>query len=326
MAIIFVGSSLSDVSEISDSPAVSTTTAHLDTNVVEGISIPGNTDHSFGITFDSQSEIWLSFHMRWAAVAGGPKQGIQFKAGVTELFRFNGHSNSGNSALSYHNGTSLQTNVVTGGDYAGVHRVDIHIKMADTGGIFEVYKDGVLDINLSSITTDTLRTAATGLDRITFSTYSLGSTTFSAIVIATEDTRGFKVVQQLPSGAGATSQWSGAYTSLDETGINDGDSISSSVIGEVSTFAFPAIPTDFDTSAWAVKAVVAGLRVVATPEEDIDVAGVVRTASTNYETAALDAKPAYNGRQAIWEVNPNTATEWTYTDASAAQVGVKTVA
>jgi len=326
MAILFVGTSLADMAEMADAPAAWTTSADIDTFVLEGIRLPNGGDHSIGITFPADDEIWLSFYMRWTATSGSAKPGIQFKSGTTELFNFNGQGNSGIGALSYHNGTSMQIAVVTGGDYNGLHRVDINIKMADTGGVFKVYRDGVLDLDLTSITEDTIRTAATTLNRITINTFSLSNTVYSSIILANEDTRGMRLTQQLPTGAGATSQWGGTYASIDETGINDTDSISTSVIGDVSTFSFPAIPTDFNSSAWVVKAVAAGLRATATPEGDIDVAGVVRTASTNYETAALDIPPSYIGKQAIWEVNPNTTAAWTYSDASGAQIGVKAVA
>jgi hypothetical protein len=325
MTILFVGTSLSDVSETAGNPQTNTTASQKDIDVQEGIlcGLGGNT---FGITFAEQSELWVSFYMNWQGSAGGASLGVGFFKSGTELFRFNGQGNSALGALSYNNGSTVVTDAVVGGDHNALHRVDIHIKMADTGGIFRTYRDGVLDADLSGVTEDTLRTTAAGINRILFRPFSLSNTTYSAIVVATEDTRAFKLVQQLPTGAGASAQWAGNYTAIDETGIGDTDSISTGMIGDVSTFAYGAIPSDYNSAAWQVKAVAAGMRAVATPEGEIDVAGVVRTNNTNYQSAALNVGPTYSGKQTIWETNPNTGAAWNYTDASASQVGVKAVA
>ncbi len=325
MAILFMGTSLADVGLTTGGAVVTTTGANIDTYVSEGIR--NGLGNTLEIFFPPEDDFWFSFYFNWVSTSGGAGLGIGiFSAAGDELFRFNGVGNSSTGALRYHNGTVLTTtDQVTGGSYTGLHRVDIHIKIADTGGIFEVYRDGVLDMTLAGVTTDTLRTSATELGRIVCRSFGLAHNDYSGMIIGNEDTRGYRLNQALPNGAGATTGWTGAYTTVDETGFNDADSASTGTLNALSTFAFPAAHADFNTGAWTVRAVAVGFRGVAPHDGSLDIAGVVRTASTDYASAGLDVPPAYRGMTAIWDVNPNTGVDWLFADASAAQVGVKAV-
>jgi len=56
-------------------------------------------------------------------------------------------------------------------------------------------------------------------------------------------TIGSHVYYGKPTGSGTSSQWTGAYTAVDDAGINDSDFISSSTNGHISTFAINDVPT-----------------------------------------------------------------------------------
>lgn len=325
MAILFAGTSHADVDQIG-TVNVSTTAAALDTYVAEGLFCGVGGGNAFEIKFEPQSDFWVSFYENWASSAGGAREGVGFwgwETGV-ELFRVSGNGNAATVGLGYHNGASMQLAQVLGSGFSGLHRFDIHLKMADTGGIFEVYKDGVLDAQLSGITTDTILTAATKISRMTVNAMALGNSTYSAIIIADEDTRGMRLEQKLPSGAGATTGWTGAYTTVDETGIGDTDYAWSDTLNALSTFAYPASHADF-SAGYNVRAVIAGMRAAAPGDGSKKLAGVVRTSGTDYATAALAARTQYGRAQAIWDVNPDTLAAWTVSAASGSQIGMKVI-
>lgn len=56
-------------------------------------------------------------------------------------------------------------------------------------------------------------------------------------------TVGSHVFYGKPNGAGSNSAWTGAYTAIDETAADDGDSIVSTTTGQRSTFAYDNLPT-----------------------------------------------------------------------------------
>lgn len=325
MTILFAGTSHADVQQ-TGSADVHTTAANLDTYVLEGLRCAIGGGNGFEIKIEPKDDLWMSFYSMWSSSTGSAGVGVAFigyETGV-EIFRVSGNGNASTVGLGYHNGTSLQLAAVLGSSFSGLHRFDVHLKMADTGGIFEVYKDGVLDAQLSGITTDTILTDATKIGRIGFNNMALGHSIYSAIIIADEDTRGMRLEQKLPSAAGATTSWTGAYTTVDETGIGDNDYAWSATLNAISTFTYPASHADF-SSGYGVRAVIAGMRAVAPADGSMKLAGVVRTSGTDYASPDVKALTAYGRAQAIWDVNPNTAAAWTVSAASGSQVGMKVI-
>lgn len=328
MAILFAGTSLSDFT-LGGSPT-EYTSSNKDTYVAEGIQCAGNTQSIARLDLPvSYDDIWVSFYMAHSGGTGTVQTGISFYgtafSTTNPLVRLNGGSGNTTMFGEYWNGTAM-TNFatsLTSSGMNGLHRYDIHCKIADSGGVFEVYRDGVLDLSWAG--GDTKYTVATGVNRITFGTAGVGTTQFSAIIVATEDTRAMRMTQQLPNAAGALSQWSGAYTDIDETGFNDADLISTSVTGNISTFAFPAINAAFNSPSYEVAAVIESIRASSSVAADTDVAAVIRTSGTNYESGALGVNASVGTFQHVWNVNPNTSLAWTYSQASGAEIGVKQV-
>ncbi|MFC3318586.1 hypothetical protein ACFOHY_17475 [Rhizobium rosettiformans] len=162
------------------------------------------------------------------------------------------------------------------------------------------------------------------LASLTFSSFGSNSSYYSGIVVADEPTDYMTVHQTLPTGNGAETAWTGDYTAVDETGVNDTDFIQATAADQVETFTFSQLGSEW--AAYEIKAVTVGMRAVggvATPT----VEGVARIDGVNYAQAAQLPTPATFGAvQAVFETNPADDSAWTRDVINAAQFGVKAVA
>lgn len=116
-----------------------------------------------------------------------------------------------------------------------------------------------------------------------------------------------------PNAAGSNSGWTGAYTDIDETGINVADKITSASDNEVSTFkaaarTFAGYEVDaFVFNSYARKSSTG-------PDQIIP---MMRVGGTNYEVgAAIDLSLGYKAYRAVVAVDPSTAGAWGLTNAN----------
>lgn len=136
-----------------------------------------------------------------------------------------------------------------------------------------------------------------------------------------------KVVTRFPNGNGATNQWTANgsasnYQCVDESPPNnDTDYVSDGTVNDVDLYSIASISGG---SIYGVQ-----LSVLA----DCDDAGarairaLIRSGGTNYDNGSdyVMSESAYQDFDSIWETDPNTASAWTTTGLSAAQIGVKVI-
>jgi hypothetical protein len=115
--------------------------------------------------------------------------------------------------------------------------LDFHIKIANVGGVIEYYRGGVLK---HAFYGDTLNTGYSDIGRIIL---GCGGSVFSQCIIADQSTINMHVSTLAPSGAGTLTDWTGAYTDIDDQVI-DGSSptgtptyIHSGTSGDQTSFA-----------------------------------------------------------------------------------------
>jgi hypothetical protein len=333
MAVLFVGTSSSDF-EITGVPVSTTTAAQKAANVAEGFNFNNQSLHQFAhAKFAATADIWASQYIYNTASPSNLNQifwewGNSVAPGVNQpLFRLTANGASG-CTLDIWNGTTwvvgstAAANVTT---FNTLRRIDVHIKMHDTTGVFLIYVDGTLAATHTA--TDTILTAATTLDwmRIRSPGGSLGVTSYtSAILVADEDTRPLTVAQVLPSASGANSAWTGLFSAIDDTGIDDTDFISSDTLNAVSTYATPALASGLTGGTYTIVAVAISGRVSAKAGRDVALTLYTNTA-TYPATDGVDANLFLNPRQTIWHNNPATSTAWTPTEASGCQIGAKVI-
>lgn len=328
MSILAFGTSLAELTPgiLPDVGSTATTTAaqiapDVDEGVTSQSSAPG-TPHR--LAFAAASDIWFSAYLYAGSTSSGVVALI-FSSGGTDLFR--AISGSGTTLrLEYWNGSAWVAafTAATAMAAATRFRFDVHIKIADSGGVLELYTNGSL---IGSFTGDTLLTAATTLDKVTLLGLSNGSATqtWSAVMVADEDTRPITYIGKRAIGAGGVSQWSGSYADIDETGFSDSDLIRSGTAEQVSTFIKNALPATYATG-YSVIGIGVSARACKGASGPQNLQLAARSGSSNGFSASKALATSFAPKQDVFTQNPATSAAWTYAEADAAQIGVKSVA
>ena len=330
MAILFAGSSLSDFSNITSYVTNSLLTEYLMDTVVEGVRIKGGTG-SFDFLIQESTDFWLSFTLaapvftaNTASQTGSLLSIFNVAYSATNpLFRIRGASAV--YSLQFWNGSSYTTiGTVNGINTEGKARWDVHVKISDTEGVFEVYKDGTLVGPAAPVDTK-LIAGVSGANMIRLhnpSGWVSGVLYFSGVIVSTTDTRGLQLIQTTPVSAGEMTEWTGSYADVDDTDINDADFITSSTVGSISTFDFGTIPTEYNSME--IEAVVLAFRGQSGGGAVASLEGVARIAGTNHTKQLEKALPSiYGPAQAIFHNNPTTTGPWTTAQVRAAEFGVR---
>lgn len=306
----------------------STTTALYDSNYCSGaITLSGTTMYAnLELATTGQSEVWVHFQEYYSTTNAGSNVPLVtlFNAsdvGVLRLYQVSSSSRK----LQYWNGTAW-TDIGSAYTQTSGARVsiDIHCKIDDTVGIFELYVDSVLK---ASMTGDTNVFTGSEVSYVQFApTHSTNTANqgFSQAIVATEDTRLMKLATLRPNGAGSTSSWGGAYTDVDDVGYNDdSDYITSDTADQVSTFA----TTDLSLTAQTltpVGLIVSGRARRGTSGPQNIQLGLHTGGSDYFGTAEPSLGTSFNNlSQRIWDQNPNTTADWTVSDLLSLEIGVK---
>lgn len=326
MAIVAHRTTLADFTSgiVSSTRTPNTTAAQKGPFVAEGMNLQGN-DAGHTELLTPMTELWQTVYFYPASTSSGGQSIIKFTGTGIDLLRLKQNGLSNNFDFDYWNGTSW-VNIATGVSLpAGILvRLDFHIKMDNVSGVFELYVNTALN---SSFSGDTILTAATAIDSVTFRTSTTGVTTqvFSAFIVADEDTRAIIYSQTAINGAGTNTDWAGDNTAIDETGVNDLDFISSATPGDIETVAFGNLAAEFATGHDVV-----GVGVTARAAKGAAGPGfvkpVVRSGATIGEGTSQALDLSWAPKQHFFPLNPATGLAWTPGEVDAAEIGVKSAA
>jgi hypothetical protein len=194
-------------------------------------------------------------------------------------------------------------------------RVKVH---ASTGSI-ELYRNSLLICSYSGDTTFSSAIASVvGLSLLSTDNTTYGQA-FSEVVVADEDARAFRLKRMTPDAAGANTAWTGAYTDVDDTGVNDADAISSATATQEVSFGTDCSVSG--TGVWKALLVVAraakGTSGPATLEIGAKGAGSASYPSSNALTTA------YVPVNAVMATNPATSAAWTNSDLNAVELALR---
>ncbi len=327
MSILAFGTSLAAfiTGSVPSGLSVSTSSAELAAEAGEGVAIATNSAQVLRLPFAAASDVWVDFSYyqngSWPSAVAPI---LVLSSGGTDLFRLNVVASSGSMfRASYWNGSGWTYAAAAAGTAGSSSRVRfaLHVRISDSGGVIDLYKDGAL---VASFEGDTQLTAATTVDSARFSSMVSARATLSAMMVADEDTRAITYIHRRVNGAGAVSDWGGASTAVDETGIDDTDLIQSDTADEVSTFAKAALPTAYASGYDVVGVgVVARARKGASGPDRLQL--VARSGSTNGFSGDRTLDGAFAPASHVFHQNPATSAAWTYAEADAAQPGVKSI-
>lgn len=306
------------------SPAVTTDTQHFDTRFSRcAIQIP--TTHTF-LAYDigGLPEIWFRFRYG--------NNGMEPSGGGTDIIRIMNAALqpivrivvvSGGWRMDYWNGSAYVNGTAVLAAVNG-QLIDIHVKINSTTGIFEWFVAGNLMDQPLVGNTDLF---SASISFISFRSPAAVARPASEFIVRDEPTVGCRLLTMSANGNGANTDWSGSYVDIDETTVNDADFISSNTNDDVETFTLtdPASPA---LDKYSVESVIVSSRASVAPTGPQNIQSALRVGGTDYFSANMPGLTSSfkNGFQAIWDQNPNTATDWLITDLAAIESGLKSIA
>ena len=321
MAILWAGTSLADAALAGGT--LTTDSGQIATTVSEGIACT-NTQTCLSPHVAPKDEFWFLDTYHWAAATLPNANSLNLAfcdtSGIPVL-RMRLASTGGVHQIEKWTGSAWTMLAQTPVGFTGRNRLDLHVKMATSGWV-RLYVSGALLLNFEGDT-------SAGTNRINQVILGSGQGSASYVcrhsgfVLADEDTRPFIFYQRLPTGNGAETSWTGDYTAVDETGVNDADFISSTSPNDLETFTFNALPGAFDNNR--LRGVVLSGRTNGSGSPG-NIRGVARVGGVNYDIPGeTDTTPTYGPQQWIFETNPATGQPWLGSEVNSSQFGVKSI-
>lgn len=142
------------------------------------------------------------------------------------------------------------------------------------------------------------------------------------LITKNEHPYAMRVKTHVLNGAGTNSDWTGAYTDVDEADPSTTDIISSATANQVSTFATDDLPSIGADVIRAVQVSVMARRGSTGPQ---NLQTVLRASSVNQTGATQLLNTGYNTYREIYTQNSVTGVEFTKAEIDASEVGVKSI-
>ena len=310
MAFLFLGGGLDSLNNSSGSVTEQTTGMDASFSRCQ-TNISGSTDYAETPAWTAVQELWLHFYLDENLYAS---EIVHWMDGTDVVLKL--QIASGNYRLYYL--SALATWTQLGSDVpvsSGAHYFDIYFKSGASGAA-GFYYDGV-----EKWTSSGSYTYSTDVTSVRFQRGS-HDLEVSQVAVREASTIGGRVMQGYMSGAGATTAWTGDYTSVDEATLNEADYIYSGTADQVETFAQTLVGA---TTGYVPVAVSVSARAKrgATGPQNVQLA--LRSGSTNYFSATKALGLGYTAVQNIWETNPDTGLAFTSSQLAALQPGVKSI-
>lgn len=307
-------------------PSVTTNVLNINIDHVRsGTALESRTSEQFNNTFTASSELWFHFNVGNGdnnANADDPFFQVYGASGV--LFRI--LYTNGVPALQMNTSSGFQTvatSVFMTKDEQNVW--DIHIKMHDSVGELDWYLNG--NIVGTKFTGDTIRMGDNDMISFDFKHPDTDGVFFdfitpSEFVISTDSTVGGKLYTLSLDGAGAHTDFTGLYTDINENGVDDGNSISSSTALDKSTFTTTDLPAL--NANEIIAAVVTTARIKHDGAAPENAKFITREDGVDYESAALvGITTGYSDFMNVELVDPCTLNSWTRAAVNASEIGIK---
>jgi hypothetical protein len=304
-------------------------------NLLRGYASLENTNYEAIIDLGTNvDDVWLHFDMQgdnnstilntiFVAFYGSSKNLLHGIVGsvTSATGQFNLRpSTDGSTFATAYSGTTFSA------AYSTLNIVDVHLKIASSGGLFEVYHAGTLVSSFSGDTT------ANGSNLIRF--IRLGSGTSnglkrpSGIIVASESTIGWKAQELYPiTGTQDHSGWTGDFSVLDDYGWSVTKSDSAFANSNNATSSYVTSDTHASVSTLVPAALVVSARAFNTV--DSSVTGLelgVSIGGTYYGSGVTDTLTPEDGDtplQHIFTANPSNSSAWTHADFDALQLAIR---
>jgi hypothetical protein len=335
MAILFAGTSLVDFTSYSSTAVEVTNPTYFDSAYVTEAFRPTN-GGSATASIGSRTEVWVKYRFQPFSPStsmngfSGGTIGDPFFAirnGTTNVIYArrqtdgtNGNTWTNSSGGSYQLYSGAGSSMV-GFNVSGTARTEvvIYLKVASVGGILQVWKDEVQQLDYTG---DTRWTGATSIDNIWFGASQTGQDTYVSEVLATDyDLRSNRLVQLPVQSAGAQTGWTGGYADVIPP-LSDDTRLRAEAANLTSTFVIGDVPVIPELPK--VAAVITSVRVRRGQLGPQGMQHIARVGGVDYSKAVTPGL-TLSGSQCVWDTNPATEAEWGQTAVNNLEIGVKSV-
>ena len=207
--------------------------------------------------------------------------------------------------------------------------IEVHIKIADSGGRVEVKVDGVSDIDFTG---DTKPDANTQFDKVRLGYCGIATATtyayFDNFVMDDAAWIGDTKIQAIvPTGAGNATNWTPSagsnFACVDEKPASDADYVSINSNDVTDTY----VAGDLVGTVDSIKCVQvqSRTRTDGSPTPT-NLKLVIRRSSTDYLSGDKTVPIAEKGLFNLWETDPSTSVAWIEAGVNAAEIGIKSAA
>lgn len=261
-------------------------------------------------------EFYVHFAFRRGTTGSFLHTLIALVDGTTEVFRVQA---TGTTLQMQALVSSVWTNVGSAISYTQdvLNHVDLYIDGNSATGTATLFIAGT---QRESATADL--SAVTSINKLRF--YGIGTVTtclISQCVVSSTSTVGGRLFTVPPTGVGATSSWTGAYSNIDEIAYSDADFINSGTANQVSTFAVTA-PS---LTGYVVRAVAVNARAKRDSAGPQNLQLALRSSGTDYFSSSKALSVGYSSYCNIWETDPATSAAWVNSAVTSLQPGVKSI-
>lgn len=270
------------------------------------------------ITFPefSSEQVWLHFAMKISAqttVSTNANWIVGRDAANNQAFRIS-NVGSSTSFLVYGRGDTLLF-TTTSVEPTVLHTFDIGLQTVGSDTLVSVYRDGTL-IGQGTEVGVVPRALAKVVFQTSHTTTYLGY--YSEIIVADEPTVGWTVATLAPTGAGDYTDWSGAYTDVDEI-TPDTAYAESTAAEEKVTYANAGVASILGSNR--IKAVA----LCGYVSSDVGLKSIVRSGTTDSIAEITGVPASFGPVKAIFNEDPITAAPWGQTDISAYEFGYESM-
>jgi hypothetical protein len=326
MAILKTVSGINDIIPQGSDVTTTTSATYHDSDLSDyALDVNGSSPNSqFYVDINSaQTEMWLHFTLYDDSDYSGSHIDFIDSASGNVQFDLYVHGSQLFDIRKYDSGT---VTLISDMSYPvdSKNEWDIYLKIHATTGEVKVYKNKVL---VGSFNGDT-STDNNQIDRLLFKSTSpdWNQAYYSQIIIADENTIGFKLASLTPNADDSTVNWTGDYTDIDEFTLGGTDFITSDTLNAVALFNKANLNTLYN--GWEVKGLTISTRYDISAGSTVnDLQHAVKTGGNTYTGASLGTVKdgTVHVKQTLFATNPDTSNPWTTTEINGSSIGCKVV-
>lgn len=230
---------------------------------------------------------------------------ILFNSAGVPVLQLVGLNNANQVALQWWNGSQF---VAAGSAAIGSGDIDIRATVSASAGAVELYFAGARAIGATGLDTSGMVDLAQA--RFGRMRQGVDDTYWRSVILASYSTMGHVLHRTTATANGTETGWTGDFSGIADSHLNDADSINTNSPGAVATFACSPFPAP--AAGNIIKTVAIAARVQADPGAAVQsVRAVVRIAGTDYISAQRVAlSGGLAGSVTCLDIDPSTGQAW----------------